>query len=144
VIPIKSFRLRKNSPVANCDGGNEVKPGKAAQNESLECKNKSDPRHWIPGWFQDDGEYQARRRWNQTSSKPCMDHCVEYGAFSKSPMGISLGALSAPHQLLQVSATAHETLHQIDNFNCWMSFACLYEHATHANVVRVIQPWQYI
>ena len=35
----------KNLPLANDNGVNEVEPGKAAQNESLGCENKSDPRH---------------------------------------------------------------------------------------------------
>jgi len=61
VIPINSLRLQKNTPLTNGDGvNNEVEPGMTAQNKSLECENKSDPRPWIPSWFQDHEEYRAR------------------------------------------------------------------------------------
>jgi len=46
--------------------------------------NESGSRHWIPDWSQDYREYRARRRWNYTSSKPCMDPASSMDLFQSS------------------------------------------------------------
>jgi len=56
------------------------------------CDNELGPRRWTPDLSQDHGEYRARRLWNQSTSKPYMNPCVVYEAFSKFLVGTSLGA----------------------------------------------------